>query len=61
MASDVRTVSIHEVIHAEWRTLKEWAKKTFAKEEIAEIAVAAAAVSVLAYVVRFLYQVAQRY
>ena len=63
MRTDTRAIGGHkiDVPQVNLDRVKEWAKRAFSKERIAEVAVTAATVVVLGYVGGFLCQVAQSY
>ena len=44
MSTDARAITIHETIHPDWETVKEWAKATFTKERMTEVGLATATV-----------------
>ena len=49
MATQARAIGIHEAIHPDWETVKEWAKATLTKERMTEVGLAAATLVMTAY------------
>ena len=56
MATDARAIGTHEAIHPDWDTVKEWTKRKFTKERIADGLVCASTVTVLGTVLFTLYR-----
>ena len=61
MATDARAVRIHEAIHPDWETVKEWAKDTFTKERMAEVGLAAATLVMAGYLGSVLFKGIETY
>jgi hypothetical protein len=56
MSTDARAITIHETIHPDWETVKEWAKATFTKERMTEVGLAAATLAMTSYLGSVLFK-----
>jgi hypothetical protein len=61
MATDARAIRIHEAIHPDWDTVKEWAKATFTKVKMNEVALCAATVTLAGAMVFALHKAMEHY
>ena len=61
MATDARAIRIHEAIHPDWETVKEWAKATFTKERMGEVGVVTATLVVTGYLGTVLFKGIETY
>ena len=61
MSTDARAITIHEAIHPDWETVKEWAKAIFSKEKVAEVCLVAATLVVTGYLGSVLVKGIQTY
>jgi len=56
MKTFTKTVGTHEAIHPDWETVREWAKRTFTKERIADVVVCASTLTGLGMVLHMLHR-----
>jgi hypothetical protein len=61
MTTYTRTVGTHEATHADWETVKGWAKATFTKARLQEVALCAATVGVIGTVLFSLHRAMESY
>ena len=61
MATDARAIRIHDAIHPDWDTVKEWAKATFTKERLTEVGLAAATLVMTGYLGSVLFNGIETY
>ena len=61
MSTDARAIRIHEAIHPDWETVKEWAKATFTKERTAEVGLATATLVMTGYLGSVLFKGIETY
>ena len=61
MATDARAIRTHEAIHPDWETVKAWAKATFTRERMAEVALCTATVTVTGAVLFSLHRAMESY
>lgn len=61
MATDARAIRTLEVTVPDWKTVKAWAKATFAKQRIAELALCVSTVTVLGVVLFSLHRAMENY
>ena len=61
MTTYTKAIGTHEAIHQDWETVKEWAKATFTKEIIREVALCAATVSLIGVVALSLHRAMESY
>ena len=61
MTTYAKTVGTHEATHADWEAVKEWAKATFTKERLQEVALFAATVGFAGVLVFSLHRAMEQY
>jgi hypothetical protein len=61
MATDARAITVHEAIHPDWETVKEWARATFTKDRMTEVGLAAATLVVTGYLGSVLFKGIETY
>jgi hypothetical protein len=61
MTTYTKAVGTHETIHPDLETVKAWAKATFTRERIHEVALCAATVSLIGVVVLSLHRAMESY
>ena len=61
MTTNASMLTTHEAMHPDGETVKEWAKATFTKDRMAEVALCAATVSLIGVVVLSLHRAMENY
>jgi hypothetical protein len=61
MTTNARALTTHEAITPDWETVKEWAKATFTRERIREVALCAATVTFAGVLVLSLHRAMESY
>ena len=61
MTTYTKALGTHEAIHPDWETVKGWAKATFTKEKLHEVALCVATVSLIGVVALSLHRAMESY
>ena len=61
MSTDARAMTVHEAIHPDWETVKEWAKVTFSRERMTEVGLATATLVMTGYLGSVLFKGIETY